>query len=46
VIGALIMSTLRNAGNLLGIAPFWLQIAVGALLIVVVFFDQFQKRKR
>jgi len=45
VIGALIMSTLRNAGNLLGIEPFWLQIAVGALLVLVVFFDQLQKRK-
>jgi ribose/xylose/arabinose/galactoside ABC-type transport system permease subunit len=46
VIGSLIMSTLRNAGNLLGIEPFWLQIAVGALLVFVVFFDQIQKRIR
>jgi ribose transport system permease protein len=45
VIGAFIMSTLRNAGNLLGIQPFWLQIAIGFLLLAVVFFDQIQKRR-
>ncbi|MCC5801771.1 ABC transporter permease [Rossellomorea vietnamensis] len=45
VIGSFIMSTLRNAGNLLGIQPFWLQIAIGGLLLAVVFFDQIQKRK-
>ncbi|WP_270179780.1 ABC transporter permease [Alkalihalobacillus sp. CinArs1] len=45
VIGSFIMSTLRNAGNLLGIQPFWLQIAIGVLLLAVVFFDQLQKRR-
>ncbi|WLR51662.1 ABC transporter permease [Bacillus tianshenii] len=45
VIGSLIMSSLRNAGNLLGIEPFWLQIAIGALLVIVVFFDQLQKNR-
>lgn len=45
VIGSFIMSTLRNAGNLLGIQPFWLQIAIGILLLAVVFFDQLQKRR-
>ncbi|RXZ83538.1 ABC transporter permease [Paenibacillaceae bacterium] len=44
VIGSFIMSTLSNAGNLLGVQPFWLQIAVGALLVIVVFFDQLKKR--
>ncbi|TVX96254.1 ABC transporter permease [Cohnella terricola] len=44
VIGSFIMTTLRNAGNLLGIEAFWLQIAVGTLLIIVVFFDQLRKR--
>lgn len=46
VIGSFIMSTLSNAGNLLGVQPFWLQIAVGTLLIVVVFFDQIKKRMK
>ncbi|WP_219974444.1 ABC transporter permease [Rubrobacter xylanophilus] len=46
VIGATIMSTLRNAGNLLGIQPFYLQIAIGIVLLAVVFFDQIQKRRR
>lgn len=45
VLGSFIMSTLRNAGNLLGVEPFWLQIAIGILLVIVVFFDQFQKRR-
>ncbi|MCM3161438.1 ABC transporter permease [Metabacillus litoralis] len=45
VFGSFIMTTLRNAGNLLGIEPFWLQIAIGALLVIVVFFDQLQKKR-
>jgi ribose/xylose/arabinose/galactoside ABC-type transport system permease subunit len=45
VIGSLIMGTIRNAGNLLGIEAFWLQIVIGTLLVVVVFFDQLQKRR-
>ncbi|BCL80680.1 sugar ABC transporter permease [Ktedonobacteria bacterium brp13] len=39
VIGALIMGMLNNGGNLLGIDPFYLQIAIGLLIILAVYFD-------
>jgi ribose transport system permease protein len=45
VLGAILMATLRNGGNLLGINPFILEIAVGALIIFAVLLDQYNKRK-
>lgn len=45
VIGALIMSTLRNGGNLLGIDPFWLRMATGLLIVLAVLFDQVRKKQ-
>lgn len=45
VIGATIMSSMRNAGTLMGVQPFYLQIAIGVVLLAVVFFDQIQKRR-
>ncbi len=44
VIGAFIMATLRNGGNLLGVDPFWLRIATGILIVVAVLFDQIRKK--
>jgi ribose transport system permease protein len=43
MIGALIMATLRNGFNLLGIDPFWMRIAIGILIVLAVFVDQFRK---
>ncbi len=40
----LIMGLLANGGNLLGIDPFYLQIAIGLLIILAVFFDHLQGR--
>lgn len=45
ILGAFIMSTLRNGGNLLGLDPFYLEIIIGILLVVTVFIDQIQKRR-
>ncbi|MTI58614.1 MAG: ABC transporter permease [Firmicutes bacterium] len=45
IIGALIMTTLRNGGNLLGIDPFWLRIATGLLIVLAVLFDQVRKKQ-
>jgi ribose transport system permease protein len=42
--GALIMGVLNNGGNLLAINSFYLQIIIGLLILVAVFFDQFQGR--
>ena len=40
--GALIVGTLNNGGNLLGINAFYLTIIIGVLILVAVFFDQWQ----
>ena len=43
VLGAIIMATLRNGGNLLGIDPFILQIVNGVIIVAAVFLDQYRK---
>lgn len=43
LIGALIVGMLNNGGSLLGIDPFWLQIAIGALILIAVAADQASK---
>ena len=43
--GALIMGVLNNGGNLLAINAFYLQIAIGVLILVAVGFDQLNTRK-
>ncbi|MEA2130148.1 MAG: ribose transport system permease protein [Solirubrobacteraceae bacterium] len=45
VAGALIVGTLQNGGNLQNFDPFYLQIVIGALILVAVAFDQFQARR-
>jgi ribose/xylose/arabinose/galactoside ABC-type transport system permease subunit len=42
--GALIMMVLRNFCNLENLDVYWQQVLVGALLIVLVFYDSYQKR--
>ncbi|WP_422447650.1 ABC transporter permease [Thermoanaerobacterium sp. DL9XJH110] len=46
VVGAMLMSTLRNAGDLLGIDPFILQILIGALIVAAVLIDQVKKQSK
>jgi ribose transport system permease protein len=43
--GALIVGTLNNGGNLLAVNAFYLQIIIGALILVAVAFDQWQGRR-
>ena len=38
------MGLLANGGNLLAIDPFYLQIAIGLLIILAVYFDNLQGR--
>jgi ribose transport system permease protein len=45
IIGAFIPAILRNGFILLGVQPFWQNVAVGAVLILAVFLDQ-QRRLR
>lgn len=46
VVGVFIPATLRNGFIILGIAPFWQQVAVGAVLILAVYLDQLKRRAR
>jgi len=45
IIGALIMGVLRNGCNLLNISAFWQQVAIGAVIVVAVFIDQYRHRR-
>jgi len=45
VIGALIMGVLQNGLNLLAVRPFYQQIAIGAVLVLVVWFDRINSRE-
>ena len=45
VIGSMIMGLLSNGCNLLGISPFLQQVIIGAVIILAVSFDEFQRRR-
>lgn len=44
IIGSLIMGVLANGGNLLQISPFIQKIVIGAVIVLAVTFDEFQRR--
>jgi ribose transport system permease protein len=46
VVGVLIPGVLRNGLIILGAQRFWLDVAVGAVLVVAVFFDQLRRSAR
>ncbi|MQA98090.1 MAG: ABC transporter permease [Streptosporangiales bacterium] len=46
VIGVLIPGVLRNGLIILGAQRFWLDVAVGAVLVLAVMFDQVRRRAR
>ncbi len=45
IVGSLIMGVLANGGNLLQISPFIQRIVIGAVIVLAVTFDEFQRRK-
>lgn len=45
ILGALLIGVLRNGCNLLDISAFWQQVAIGSIIIVAVFIDQYQKTR-
>jgi len=45
LIGALIMGVLANGLNLLNVSAFWQRIVQGAVIILVVVFDQWRRRR-
>jgi len=45
LIGALIMGVLGNGMNLLNVSAFWQRIIQGVVIILVVVFDQWRRRR-
>ena len=43
--GAFILATINNGANLLNLNSFWQRIITGALIILIVFFDQLRRRR-
>jgi ribose transport system permease protein len=46
VVGVFIPAILRNGFIILGVSPFWQQVAVGAVLILAVWVDQLKRQAR
>jgi ribose transport system permease protein len=46
LIGIIIPVMLLDGFVVLGLPPFWQQVAVGAVLIIAVYFDQFRRQLR
>jgi ribose transport system permease protein len=46
VVGVFIPAILRNGFIIIGVEPFWQQVAVGAVLIMAVYVDQLKRRAR
>jgi ribose transport system permease protein len=45
VVGVFIPAVLRNGFVIVGVQPFWQQVAVGAVLIAAVYFDQLRRSR-
>jgi ribose transport system permease protein len=45
LIGAFILATINNGANLLNVNSFWQRIITGALIILIVYFDQLRRRR-
>jgi ribose/xylose/arabinose/galactoside ABC-type transport system permease subunit len=44
--GVLLIVTIRNGLNLLGVNPFWQQTAIGSMIIVAAVIDHFSRNRR
>jgi ribose/xylose/arabinose/galactoside ABC-type transport system permease subunit len=44
--GVLLIVTIRNGLNLLGVNPFWQQTAIGSIIIVAAVLDHFNRTRR
>jgi len=45
LIGAVIMGVLGNGLNLLNVSAFWQRIVMGIVIVAVVVFDQWRRRR-
>lgn len=46
IIGAFIMSILKNGLNLMGVSQFWQMVAMGAVVIAAVYLDTLRKKMK
>jgi len=46
LLGSFLLTTIANGANLLNVNPFWQLIITGALIIVIVYFDQLRRRRK
>ncbi len=46
LLGSFLLTTISNGANLLNVNPFWQLIITGALIILIVYFDQLRRRRR
>ena len=46
ILGALIMTTIANGGNLLGVDAFTLEIVIGGLIVFAVWLDKLRKARK
>lgn len=46
VIGAFIMSVLKNGLNLMGVSQFWQMVATGIVVVAAVYLDNLRKRSK
>jgi ribose transport system permease protein len=46
VVGVFVPAVLQNGFVILGVQSYWQSVAVGAVLVVAVYFDQWRRRTR
>jgi len=46
LLGSVLLTTIGNGANLLNVNPFWQRIITGALIILIVWFDQMRRSNR
>jgi ribose transport system permease protein len=46
LVGALILATIRNGLNILGISAFWQYVATGGIIVLAVFLDRLRRSRR
>jgi ribose transport system permease protein len=44
IVGVFIPTVLQNGFTIIGVQPFWQTVAVGAVLVAAVYYDQLQRR--
>ena len=45
LVGGVTIAVLNNGLNLLAVSPFWQEVAMGAVVVAVVIFDQWRRRR-